>query len=183
MADTRTAVRSPAVWFCDECGDAATGGDPLAGAAPTCPTHGPRYRLIRNAPCAAAVIVKDGRLLLGRRAKAPFAGWWEVPGGFVERGEHPADAAVREVREELGIDVTLTGLVGLYLEDSASGEALQITVYEATTDATEALPDPIEVSDWAWFDPADAPAEMAGRHRLRVDDWIAGRTVALPAHG
>lgn len=171
------------MWFCDECGRAVTGGDPLAGEAPTCPDHGPRYRLIRNAPCAGAVIVANGRLLLCRRAKEPFAGWWEVPGGFVERSEHPADAAVREVREELGIDITLTGLVGIYLEQSAGGEALQITVYEATTDATEARPDPSEVSAWAWFDPADAPAEMAGRHRVRVDDWIAGRTVALPAHG
>lgn len=171
------------MWFCDECGRSAHGGQPLAGEAPTCPEHGPRWRLVRNAPCAGAVIVRDGRVMLGKRAKAPFRGCWEVPGGFVERGEHPADAAVREVREELGIDVTLTGLVGVYLEDSVAGEALQVTVYEAVTDATVAVPDPSEVSEWAWFAPADLPAEMAGRHRLRVDDWLAGRCVPLPADG
>ncbi|CAN5786621.1 NUDIX domain-containing protein [soil metagenome] len=171
------------MWFCDQCGRSVTGGDPLAGEAPTCPEHGPRWRLIRNAPCAGAVIVRDGLVLLGRRARAPFAGWWEVPGGFVERGEHPATAAVREVGEELGIAITLTGLVGLYLEQSARDESLQVTVYEATTEATTAVPDPAEVTEWAWFSPDDLPAEMAGRHRLRLDDWLAGRTVALPADG
>jgi ADP-ribose pyrophosphatase YjhB (NUDIX family) len=108
---------------------------------------------------------------------------WEVPGGFVERGEHPADAAVREVREELGVDVVLTGLVGMYLEQSSRGESLLITCYTASTSATEVSPDPDEVSDWGWFAPADLPEEMAGRHRLRLDDWLAGRTVALPADG
>ncbi len=171
------------MWFCDQCGRPADDGDPLAGVAPTCPEHGPRWRLIRNAPCAAAVVVRDGFVLLGRRAREPFAGMWEVPGGFVERGEHPADAAVREVREELGVDVVLTGLVGMYLEQSSRGESLLITCYAGTTEATEAVPDPHEVSGWGWFAPADLPTEMAGRHRLRLDDWLAGRTVALPADG
>lgn len=171
------------MWFCDQCGRAVTGGDPLAGEAPSCAEHGPRWRLIRNAPCAGAVVVRDGLVLLARRATAPFAGWWEVPGGFVERGEHPADAAVREVREELGVTIALTGLIGIYLEENAWGESLQVTVYEAATDAVEADPDPTEVCGWAWFAPADVPTEMAGRHRLRIDDWRAGRTVPLPAHG
>lgn len=171
------------MWFCDECGASVGHGNVLAGEPPTCLEHGPRWRLIRNAPCAGVVIVRDGQVLLGKRAKPPFEGEWEVPGGFVERGEHPTDAAVREVREELGIDVTLTGLVGIYLETSSRDEPLQVTVFAGTTDAAVASPDPVEVSDWAWFAPADLPTEMAGRHRLRIDDWLAGRTVPLPADG
>ncbi|MCU1497884.1 MAG: hydrolase [Acidimicrobiales bacterium] len=183
------------MWFCDQCGQEATGGDPLAGTAPTCPVHGPRWRLVRNAPCAAAVVVRDGLVLLGRRANEPFRGWWEVPGGFVERGEHPAAAAIREVREELGIAITLTGLIGIYVEDSpgheippgtiggARVEDLQVTVFEATTTETSCEPDPAEVSDWAWFRPEDIPGDLAGRHRIRIDDWLAGRTVPLPADG
>jgi 8-oxo-dGTP diphosphatase len=171
------------MWFCDQCGLEATGGDPLAGEAPTCPVHGPRWRLIRNAPCAASIIVQDDRVLLGRRAKDPFAGEWEVPGGFVERGEHPARAAVREVREELGIDITLTGLVGIYLEPTPRGESLQVTVYEATTTATTCQPDPAEVTEWAWFPRAEIPDRMAARHRLRLQDWLDARAVPLPADG
>ena len=171
------------MWFCDECGAPATGGDRAAGAPPVCAEHGPRWRLVRNAPCAGAVIVRDGQVLLARRAKEPYAGWWEVPGGFVELGEHPSDTAVREVREELGIAIELTGVVGTYLEVSGVGEHLQVTVYEATTGPTDPTPDPAEVLAWAWFAPDAIPAELAGRHRIRIDDWLAGRTVPLPADG
>src|SRR4051812_36589357 len=171
------------MWFCDQCGLSVGHGNVLAGEPPACIEHGPRWRLIRNAPCAGVVIARDGRVLLGRRAKPPFEGEWEVPGGFVERGEHPIEAAGREVREELGIDVEITGLLGIYLEESSRGEHLQVTVYVGTTDADETTPDPAEVSESAWFDPADVPTQMAGRHRLRIDDWLAGREVPLPADG
>lgn len=55
-----------------------------------------------------ALIVSDGRLLAAQRAYPPeFAGQWELPGGKVEPGENLHDALRREIREELGIDVTL----------------------------------------------------------------------------
>ena len=57
---------------------------------------------------AAAVIVHpDGRVLLAQRPKGkPYAGYWEFPGGKLEPGETPAHALARELREELGIEVT-----------------------------------------------------------------------------
>ena len=55
-------------------------------------------------------VVAHGRLLAARRTSpAEAAGRWELPGGKVEPGESPAEAAVREVAEELGCDVTVTG--------------------------------------------------------------------------
>ena len=62
--------------------------------------------------CAGAV-VRDGsgRLLLVRRGRPPSAGLWSLPGGRVEPGETPAEAAVREVREETGLDVALGHLL------------------------------------------------------------------------
>ena len=52
-----------------------------------------------------AVVVKQGRVLLVRRANAPNQGQWSIPGGTVELGETLAQAAVREVREECGVEI------------------------------------------------------------------------------
>lgn len=61
---------------------------------------------------AAALVGVDGRVLLARRPPGkPMAGLWEFPGGKVRNGETPEAALVRELREELGIGVTESGLV------------------------------------------------------------------------
>jgi ADP-ribose pyrophosphatase YjhB (NUDIX family) len=54
---------------------------------------------------AGALILKDGRLLLVKRGAHPGFGKWSVPGGLVELGEKAQDAMVREVKEEVGLDV------------------------------------------------------------------------------
>ena len=57
-----------------------------------------------------AAILLDGRVLAARRTTPPeAAGWWEFPGGKVEPGEDAATAVVREIREELGCTVAVTG--------------------------------------------------------------------------
>lgn len=175
----RGADKVAAMAYCDECGIPCSGRTPV----PVCAEHGPRWRLVRNAPCAAVVIVRHGRVLLSRRAREPWAGDWEVPGGFVELGEHPEDTAVREAREELAIDIELTGLLGIYTVRHPLSDWLQVTVYTAATGDTEPVADPDEVSEWRWFEPADIPQIMASDHRQKIDDWLAGRAVPLPTAG
>jgi 8-oxo-dGTP diphosphatase len=171
---------SVAIVHCERCG-APSPGD--ADGVPTCPTHGQRWVHVRNAPCTGVVIHRpDGRLLLSRRARDPFAGLWETPGGFVDLGEHPADAARREVREELGLELTLTGLVGMTTVRSSRGGWLLVITYAGTVTG-EPSPDPREVSDWAWFGPDDIPEVMAGDHRERVVDYLTLGAVPLPPGG
>jgi len=94
-------------------------GAPLPGRPPTrCGTCG--YALYVNARPTATVIVLSGepgaeRFLALRRAIEPKAGQWELPGGFVDGWEHPEQAALREAREELGVEVVLREFVGMYL--------------------------------------------------------------------
>jgi 8-oxo-dGTP diphosphatase len=71
----------------------------------------------------------DGRLVLVRRAIEPGYGLWVFPGGYVDRGEHIIEAAVREAREESGLDVRIDGLVNIY---SYAGTTPIIVVYTAT---------------------------------------------------
>jgi 8-oxo-dGTP diphosphatase len=61
-------------------------------------------------PIAIAVVEHNDRFLIGQRqAGAMLAGYWEFPGGKIELGESPEEAAVRECREEAGVDVKSCG--------------------------------------------------------------------------
>jgi ADP-ribose pyrophosphatase YjhB (NUDIX family) len=63
---------------------------------------------------ATVIVEHGGRVLLQQRAMAPGAGGWTFPGGFLEIGETPAEGAAREAKEEVGLDVTIGRLHGVY---------------------------------------------------------------------
>ncbi|MEZ5291416.1 MAG: NUDIX hydrolase [Vicinamibacterales bacterium] len=95
----------------------------------------------------------DGRLVLTRRAIDPGYGRWVFPGGYVDRGEEVRSAALREAREEAGIDVEIDGLVGIY---SYPGTTAVIIVYSAVwTAGTLDIDD--ESSEIRAFDPDGLP--------------------------
>lgn len=60
-------------------------------------------------------------MLLGKRARDPFKGSYDIIGGFMEAGEHPEDAAVREAKEETGLDIKITSLLGTYVDRYGEG--------------------------------------------------------------
>lgn len=79
-------------------------GEPRPSGGATCPLCGRSW--YRNpAPAVGAAMVRDGKALVTVRAREPYKGKIDVPGGFLELGEHPIDALKREVMEELGVEV------------------------------------------------------------------------------
>lgn len=79
-----------------------------------CPHCGKAYSCYRNpAPTTDVVIYEPARgVVLIARANLPLG--YALPGGFIDEGEQAEAAAVREMREETGLDVELTGLLGVY---------------------------------------------------------------------
>lgn len=160
-----------AVRYCYECGSPA----PDVEGVPTCPVHGRRWKLVRNAPAADVLIVRSDRVLLSRRAIEPHLGKWETPGGLQDLGEHPGDCARREVIEELGVTVRLVEVLGIYLDAFEDGFG-QTVVYLGEIDGDPGAGDH-ESLEWRWFGIDELPpaADMAFTHRRRIDDWLAWR--------
>ncbi|MCP4665996.1 MAG: NUDIX hydrolase [Deltaproteobacteria bacterium] len=76
---------------------------------------------------ACAILEKEGKILLLRRAIHPRKGKWVMPGGYVDRGEEVHAAAIRETEEECGLKIHLQDLVGVY---SYPGRLAVVVVYE-----------------------------------------------------
>jgi ADP-ribose pyrophosphatase YjhB (NUDIX family) len=95
----------------------------------------------------------DARLVLVRRAIEPGYGLWVFPGGYVDRGEEITAAAIREAREEAGLEVRLDGLVNIY---SYPGRPLIIVVYAASIVGGELCTDE-ECLEAGLFTPDEIP--------------------------
>lgn len=80
-----------------------------------CPEKGCGFVYYQNpVPAAGAVIVENDSILLVKRARQPLRDWWCIPAGFMEWDEHPSETAVREVKEETGAQIELTGFFEVY---------------------------------------------------------------------
>jgi ADP-ribose pyrophosphatase YjhB (NUDIX family) len=154
--------------FCLECGTALEARHHEDRDRPTCPSCGFIHYL--DPKVAVAVILGDDTgVLLGRRCIDPGSGLWSFPAGYVNRGEVLEEAAIREVLEELGVAVRLTGLVGVY---SHRGEAVVLIVYAGTIEAGDPRPDGHEVSEVRRFAVDALPNDLAFPHDRQVlADW------------
>ena len=155
---TRVSLKAP-YKFCSICAAALReerGGNLHCTKCSFVNYHNPR-------PTVTALVLHKGRLLLTRRARAPYKLWWDLPGGFMETGESPEEAVKRELKEETGLDIKIKKLFGFYTGTYPSKtEPFYIlsVVYlcSSPTDKLLALDD---VCESRWFKKADIPKRIA----------------------
>jgi NADH pyrophosphatase NudC (nudix superfamily) len=107
---------SSAYRFCPRCGGVLEPRrlKPTEPERPVCARCGFVFYLDPKIAVGTVIATPENRLVLVRRAIEPGYGKWVFPGGYVDRGEPLTDAAIREAREECGLDVRLDALVNIY---------------------------------------------------------------------
>jgi ADP-ribose pyrophosphatase YjhB (NUDIX family) len=153
--------------YCGRCGGA------LRGRPGECEGCGHVHFI--DPKLAACVIFRwEGGVFLMRRAISPGFGKWTIPGGYVDRGETVEAAAIREAREEAGVEVCLDDLLGVY---SFPGQTAVIIVYRATvvSGRPHALSESLEAQAFPsdsipWDELAFPSTEEALRHYLAAED-------------
>jgi 8-oxo-dGTP diphosphatase len=168
MQSSRDVSRTVSVGYCLLCGTPLEARRQEDRDRPTCPSCGFIHYL--DPKVAVAVVLGDERgVLLGRRSIDPGKGLWSFPAGYVNRGEVLEEAAAREVLEELGLAVRLSGLVGVYSE---RGEPVVLIVFAGEVETGEPRPDGHEVSEVRRFALDALPEDLAFPHDRRVlEDW------------
>ena len=166
--------------FCPACG------------APLPPPAEPPERLVRqqcpacgaihykNAkPTASALVVKDGRVLLGRRSVEPLLGRWDVPGGYLEPWEDPLDGVKRELLEETGLIIEPTDVLAILIDTYGDSSLYTFNVYYLARLVGGDMQPADDVSELRWFARDELPevAFESGREALLL--WAARESNTL----
>ena len=118
------------------------------------------------------IVEVDGGIALIRRRNPPPG--WAIPGGFVDYGERAEDAARREMREELGVDVELVSLLGVYSDPARDPRGHTIsTVYVGRASGTPHAGD--DAADVGVFRRETLPAPLAFDHACILEDYFRFR--------
>lgn len=156
----------PAFSYCPTCAAqlAADSRDPFA--AQRCPSCG-TIHYHNSKPTVEALILRDQYLLLAERGVEPFLGYWDIPGGFLEAGEHPLDGLRREVFEETGLEVQAADLFTIQID--RYGIAGDYTLNLCYVVQAQGEPRPADdVASLRWFSLAELPKRIAFDHARHV---------------
>ena len=118
-------------------------------------------------PTVDIIIHKDGKILLIKRKNPPFG--WALPGGFVDEGETVEQAAIREAKEETGLDVQLETLLYVYSDPRRDKRQHTLSiVFTASSNGTPVAAD--DATDLGYYSFKELP-KLAFDHAEIVADY------------
>jgi 8-oxo-dGTP diphosphatase len=135
---------------------------------------GCEFVLWRDPKVVTLVVVEtaEGEVIAGRRNIEPGYGRWCLPGGYVNDDEHPADSAARECREEIGVEVDITGLLGVYHIRKEEAPSMVGIAYRARLRPGDMPIAGSEMLEVAAFPRDGLPDLVFTSHREAVNDWL-----------
>jgi len=161
--------------FCPRCGAVMETAQVAGRVRQVCPACG--FILYRNPVPGAGVLVEmEEGVVLVRRGQPPFVGWWALPAGYIEADESVEQAAVRECKEETGLDIELLELFGVYSFPEGPVQSGIIIFYRARPVGGE-LRAGDDAQDAGVFPPDALPEKLAFRtHREVLARWMRSRS-------
>lgn len=131
---------------------------------------------------ACVVFDDDGRVLLVRHTYGRLN--WELPGGGADPGESPDETAVREIREETGLEVRIDRLTGAYYEagprpGNDHGPILHFVFLVQAMHGTAPIPTPPEIDDVGWWPLDGLPTPISDFTERRIRDAASGAPAAV----
>ena len=117
---------------------------------------------------ADSIIIKEGKILLIKRKNEPFKGMWAFPGGLIMDNETMEQCAVREAKEETGLDVKPIRLIGVYSDPKRDPRKVITAAYLCEIVGGEVFASS-DAEDIIWFD-LDSVPELAADHNKILED-------------
>jgi 8-oxo-dGTP diphosphatase len=120
---------------------------------------------------AGCLVVREGSILLLKRGIPPRQGYWTFPGGYVDLGESPLEAAVRETYEEVGVKVAAGGLHGVYTDPASPRVVVVVYLAEPGPEAPGTSHEAIETR---YFGASEIPWDSIAFSTTQnaLSDWI-----------
>lgn len=146
--------------FCPKCAGKLKYQSFDSAQHPVCQKCG--FIFFQNSKPTAGAVIEDGkgRVLLHKRAESPRRGYWDILGGFLNNGEDPIVGLKREMKEELGVNIKVGDLVGIYTDSYMRDEAIKnytLNIQYKVRLKTNSLKPNQEIAELKWFSENEVP--------------------------
>lgn len=121
-------------------------------------------------PVVSVLLHNKEKILMLQRTNEPFKDYWVLPGGFINHSETAKEAIKRETKEEIGLDINIDGIIGVYRIDNDPRGIHMDIIFKGNANGEIKLSK--ENKDYQYFSPDKLPEMIAYKHRDAINDWL-----------